>query len=292
MEISQLITAIAQQLAQRHPHDIVTRQQDAWWILEAITQKTEAQILAQKDFVLTRQQEIELEKWIDLHVNHAAPIQYLIGWVPFDDVQIFTRPPVLIPRPETEEWVIKLTEKLRAIKTPLNILDIGAGSGCISISLAKALPHSKIYAVDISDEALQLIKENVAHNRVQNMYVLKSDLFAQLPKMHFDLIVSNPPYIAPEEWHTLAPSVTKWEDKRALLGGKQGLEIINQIIEQTKIWLKQNGLMQQNNIPQLVLEIGYQQGAAVKKLCIDAGYTDVTIEKDLEGKDRVIYARI
>lgn len=292
MEISQLITAIAQQLAQRHPHDIVTRQQDAWWILEAITQKTEAQIIAQKNFVLTRQQEIELNKWVDLHVNHAAPIQYLIGWVPFDDIQIFTRPPVLIPRPETEEWVINLIEKLRRLKSPLTILDIGAGSGCISIALAKAFPDSKIYAVDISDQALQLIKENIKHNQTPNVFILKSDLFAQLPKIQFDLIVSNPPYIAPEEWHTLAPSVTQWEDKRALLADNQGLAIIAHIIDQAKMWLNSNKLMQQHNIPQLVIEIGYRQGNAIKKLCIDAGYINVTIEKDLEGKDRVLYARV
>jgi len=287
--VAQIIIAIAQRLAQRHPHDIVARQQDAWWMLEAITHKTEAQLLAHKDFKLSDKEAAELDKWIDMHVNHAAPIQYLIGWVPFDEVKILTRPPVLIPRPETEEWVINLIEQLEKVTTPLTILDIGAGTGCIAIALAHALPHAQVYAADISQESLKLAAENIRYNQIKNVTLVASDLFAQLPKMKFDLIVSNPPYIAPSEWQTLAPSVTQWEDKRALLADDEGLAIIGAIAEQAPGWLRDTV---PNNLPQVVIEFGYRQGPAVQKLFSEAGYRAVEIRQDLEGKDRVVYARV
>jgi release factor glutamine methyltransferase len=177
------------------------------------------------------------------------------------------------------------------------VLDLCAGSGCIAIALAKAFPNADVYAVDISDDAISMIKKNSEHNAVTNVTAIRSDLFADislanrvLPVVKFDLIVTNPPYIAPEEWSSLDRSVTEWEDKRALVAGHHGLEIIEKIVAQTQQWIMPNPVLRKEKIAQLRIEIGYEQGDAVRKLLVAAGYVNIRIEKDLEGKDRVACA--
>lgn len=273
--------------------------QYAWWLLEKLTGKTKAQLIAQDIIPLTTTDHNKLQDWLHKLVDEHMPIQYILGSAPFNGVDIIVKPPTLIPRPETEEWVINLIDQLRAIhpacpskeaKTEgFTILDLCTGSGCIAVALAKALPHATIYAVDISNTALLLTQENCKHNRITNVTCIKSDLFNALPKgISFDLIVSNPPYITEDEWCSLDVSVTHWEDKTALVAKDDGLAIIKRIIHDAPTFLKANSDIQSHNIPQLTIEIGYKQGPSVQHLMDAAGYHATKIIQDLEGKDRIV----
>jgi len=267
--------------------------QYAWWMIEAVTGKDKAKLIAQKEINFTSKQIVTLENWVQKQVEEKIPLQYLLGSAPFNDLEILVEAPTLIPRPETEEMCYNLIAMLKKLENKkLTILDIGTGSGCIALALAKALPESTVYATDISDEALALAEKNATHNNIKNVTFLKSDIYAGVPNISFDLIVSNPPYIAEQEWKTLDESVTKWEDRRALVADNQGLAIIERIILQAPEYLKENKETLEKKIPQLVIEIGYTQGAATAKLFENAGFVDIHVQKDLEGKDRFVMARL
>lgn len=272
--------------------DPITRHQYAWWLLEKLTGKQKAQLIAQETISLSTSDHNSLQEWLHHLVDEHKPIQYILGSVPFNGIDIIVKPPTLIPRPETEEWTCNLIDQLHAAHSdekPLSILDLCTGSGCIAVALAKALPHATITAIDIAQSALLLTKENAKHNNVTNITCLKSDLFNALPTgSAFDLIVSNPPYIAEGEWSSLDVSVTHWEDKKALVAQDHGLAIIERIIQDAPRFLKQNHDLQAHHIPQLTIEIGYQQGPAVKQLMDAAGFQQTRIIKDLEGKDRIV----
>jgi len=175
----------------------------------------------------------------------------------------------------------------------ISILDLATGSGCIALALAYHLPLATIVATDSADTALTLTKKNSEHNKLQNVICIKSDLFMSIPiDVRFDLIVSNPPYIALSEISDLDVSVTQWEDHKALFADDDGLAIIKQIIAQAPCFIKKNNEMQNKNIPQVVIEIGCTQGALVKDLMSSACYNDVLVHKDLEGKDRFVTGRV
>jgi release factor glutamine methyltransferase len=290
-KVDDLIYTIMDRLKIVH-RDMVVRQQDAWWILQAITNNSEAELLAHDNITLTKEQYHTLQTWLTEHIEHAKPLQYILGTVPFNDVELLVEPPILIPRPETEEWCYKLIERLSNVKLQqLAIIDVCTGTGCIALALAKVLPQATIYATDSSPQAIALAQKNAEHNAIKNVTFIHGDLFGALPTDRtFDLIVGNSPYIADHEWQTLSPSVTHWEDKNALLGGEDGLQIMRKIITQAHYFLNPLSELVKNNIPQLVLEIGYNQGATVKELLTQAQFTKITIEKDLEGKDRVAWA--
>lgn len=274
--------------------DPITCHQYAWWLLEKLTGKKKAQLIAQETISLATSDHNTLQQWLHHLVDEHKPIQYILGSVPFNGIDIIVKPPTLIPRPETEEWTCNLIEQLRSIKREdFSILDLCTGSGCIAVALANAFPNATITAIDIAQSALLLTQENAKHNAVTNVTCLKSDLFNALAEgSAFDLIVSNPPYIAEDEWSSLDVSVTHWEDKRALVAQDHGLAIIERIIHDAPRFLKTNHDIQSKKIPQLTIEIGYQQGHAVKKIMDDAGYYQTQIIKDLEGKDRIVVGSI
>lgn len=261
-------------------------QESAWQLLELATGLDQATLFAQKELQLTAEQQHKVDQWVAEIVQKHKPIQYIIGSVPFIDLTIKVRPPVLIPRPETEEWCEKVIESL-AMSGVSSILDLCTGTGCIALALAKAFPQAQIYASDISDIALKLAQENAELNKITNITFIKSDLYTNIPDLQFDIIVANPPYIAPEEYKKLDPSVTQWEDKHALTAPDHGLEIIEKIIDDAKKFLKNDKKM----APQLWIEIDSNQGQAVSKICQKAALK-ATILKDLAGRDRVITASL
>lgn len=260
--------------------------QNAWFLLEKLTGLSQEQLIVQPDLALSAQQQKQLDQWLDKLTKEHMPLQYILGTVPFLSVTIEVKQPILIPRPETEEWCALLIEKLQQ-HSPANlaILDLCTGSGCIALALAKTLPHSTIVATDISREALQLAQSNAKRNNITNVTFIKSDIYEQLPPdKKFDLIVSNPPYIAPEEWPNLQPEVRLWEDKTALVAEHHGLELIERIIKGAKNYYTPKRLP----FAQLWIEIGYNQGKVAQDLMTQAGFRQVTILKDLYGKDRVV----
>lgn len=269
-------------------------QQYAWWILQAVCEKTKTELIIQETVMLFPEQQQKIDHWLEYLVQDKMPLQYVLGTVPFADLEILVEPPTLIPRPETEEWCLYIIEHLLTLDNKkIKILDLATGSGCVALALSSYLPQARIVATDIADTALELAEKNIEHNKIRNVTLIKSDLFESIPlDMKFDMIVSNPPYITATEFNDLDETVTHWEDHNALVAADDGLAIIKQIIAQASQFIQTNDEIKNKNIPQLVIEIGYAQGAAVRELMEATGYKDVLVHKDLEGKDRFVTGRV
>jgi release factor-specific protein-(glutamine-N5) methyltransferase len=291
--LTHLVHTVAQQLKAVYPTPEEQRQV-ALWLLEKATNKTVLALQTQEAVELNSEQLEQLNTWVTEHVTHHKPLQYILGSVPFLGLTLTVRPPTLIPRPETEEWVYDLVQLLQTLHhKKLNILDIGTGSGCIALALGHALPEATVVAADIAPEARALSQENAENNGVNNVTVVAADVYTGLPEqITFDLIVSNPPYITPDEYATLEPSVALWEDKRALTADDAGLAIIKKIIVQAHTHLRPNTEMEQRALPQVMIEIGYTQATSVVQLIRQAGFTHCSVLKDLAGKERVVTGRV
>ena len=216
----------------------------------------------------------------------GEPVAYIIGKKEFWSLEFEVNPHVLIPRPETELLVEQGIECVKHIKKPL-ILDIGTGSGVIAIALAKELPNAEVWAIDISEEAIEVAKRNAKkHNVLDRIMFLKGDLWRPLEKekVKFHLIVTNPPYVSSKDYPKLSPEVRDWEPKIALLGGEKGLSLIKRIVLDADQFLLTGGF--------LLLEISPEQIEYVKHLIQStANFTDLKAIKDYSGAFRVIKAR-
>jgi len=228
---------------------------------------------------------------INERIRHV-PLQYITRHVEFMSLDFVVDKRVLIPRPETEilaETVLENSHDKQHSNRKIIIMDIGTGSGNIAVSLAKNLSNVKIYASDISQEALEIAKENVRrHKVVDKVHLLNGDLFSafisHIDPGSVDFIVSNPPYVSESEWKNLEPELRDNEPREALVAGKDGLCFHIQIIRDASDWLVPDGY--------LVIEIGETQANTIIKLMESEGhYKDIEISKDLQGKERVISAR-
>ncbi|OGB97228.1 protein-(glutamine-N5) methyltransferase, release factor-specific [candidate division TM6 bacterium RIFCSPHIGHO2_12_FULL_36_22] len=267
-------------------------EQQAWWLLEKLTGKSRSKLITQDEIDITSEQLLQLQDWLEEIVINSQPIQYIIGSVPFYEIEILCKPPVLIPRPETEEWVVQLIQQLQPYKDrPLRILDLCTGSGCIGLALAHALPNAHVIMSDIAEHALMLAQENKLYNSIPNSTILPSNLFETVGDYApFDIIVSNPPYIPMQAYKHLDSSVKEWEDRLALEAGKDGLSIIKKIIEVAPNYLSSRD--KAVDFPQLLIEIDYTQAEAVTNLLKHAGFNQIAIDKDLYNKDRVVRASL
>lgn len=212
----------------------------------------------------------------------GEPLQYIIGKADFFGLEFSVNPSVLIPRPETEllvEKVIVLSKECGDTSPELRILDIGTGSGCIAISLAKALPGARITAVDISPEALAVAGENARHHAVA-ITLVRSDLVNVFEKeARFDIIVSNPPYIKAGELKDLQPEV-HYEPLGALDGGRDGLDFYRRLAAECPAHLKKGGY--------LVVEIGHDQRHGIEDIFQGLnGYGTIRFLRDYNQKDRI-----
>ncbi len=269
--------------------------QNAWVLISHLTGKTRLELITHPEITLTPDQRATLKTWITQITVEHKPIQYLIGSVPFLDLTITVRPPILIPRPETEEWCDQLIQQLKAAarlnpetNNPLNILDLCTGSGCIALALARAFPTAHVIAIDIEPKACALAQENARINDIENIKIIESDLFSALPdNRKFDLIVSNPPYIAPEILATLDPEVREWEAAKALIAEDHGLACIKTIIAQAPAYFAPN-----SNFNELWIEISPEQETAVMAHMQAADFTAVTPHYDLTHRVRVISGKL
>ncbi len=283
MNISTALTLYVKKLLSAYD-DQQTATQVAWWLIQKATQKTRTELLLTKNISEEAQQKIE--HWIIQIVDEHMPVQYILGSVPFLDIEITVQAPILIPRPETEQWCQELIShiKAQAIKN-FNLLDLCSGTGCIALSIAHAFPAADVTALDINPQACELITENKNSNGIKNCEIIESDLFAKLPKdKKYCVITANPPYITQQEWHELEPRVKNWESPQALVAHNNGLEIIERIISTAPNYLD----TQLSNVPQLWIEIGESQAEHVTAIFKKFGYKDIVTHKDLYGKNRVI----
>ena len=209
----------------------------------------------------------------------GEPVAYLVGRREFYGRAFQVGPGVLIPRPETEHLV---EAALKRAPHNARVLDIGTGSGCIAITLKLERPDLQVSAVDVSADALTIARANAAELHAEVEFV-ESDLFATLAGRQFELIVSNPPYIAEADAH-LSQGDLRFEPRSALASGPDGLDAIRAIIDQAQRHLTPGGW--------LLFEHGYDQGEAVQGLLKAAGYATVFLEQDLAGQPRVSGGRL
>lgn len=252
-----------------------------------VLKKQRIQLYTEFDFVVPPAQLAALRDLVK-RASEQEPVAYLVGKTEFYSMEFTVSPDCLIPRPETELLVQHGIEFLRTREAPYRVLDLCTGSGCIAAAIAKNVPEAQVTATDICDDALNVAAQNIEkHKLAERVHLLSGDLFdpivPQLDNGHFDLIVSNPPYVTDAEMEELEPNVKDYEPVKALQGGPAGLDIIERIVARVTEFLVDNGA--------LMLEIGYRQGPDVQGLLEQTGqFAESQIIKDGQGHDRVIKA--
>ena len=212
--------------------------------------------------------------------SHGIPAQYITGHQEFWGMDFIVSPAVLIPRPETEHVIEELLARVGRAPSPANpcIVDVGTGSGCIALALAKELPHAEIHATEISPAALEIARSNAARLQLESRIRFhEGDLLESIEKNSFDFVVSNPPYVGESEEESVQLDVRKFEPRNAVFAGPSGLEVIERLIPQARNVLKPRGW--------LVMEISGTIASRVRELL--AGWKNVQITNDLQGIERV-----
>ena len=219
------------------------------------------------------------QKFFELIEKRRAgwPVAYLTGIQSFWSLDLTVNPDTLIPRPETERLVELALARLNK-NTSYQIADLGTGSGAIGLALAKERPESQIFATDISEAALAVAKQNAKQLDIKNIQFFNGSWCEALPRQRYDLIVSNPPYVASHETALLSPE-TRFEPSIALFSEKDGLKDIDHILKQAPLYLKPDGC--------ILIEHGFLQGESVRSLFKRAGFNSVFTERDYNGHERV-----
>ena len=289
MKLRDALSFLTQQLRSLYDTPDITHT-NAVWLLAHITHLSPTAIVTQLDtYHLTAQHTDFMHTCVQQLVHEKKPLQYLLGTVPFGELSLYVEPPVLIPRPETEEWCMQLIETItQRGQIPQIIIDLCTGSGCIALSLAHAFPDSTVYAVDIQPHAIELVTKNMRAARITNCIPVLSDLYDALPPLQADIIVANPPYISETEYRTLEPHITKWEDPQALVAADDGLAIITKIIAHAPRFLHPVRTDAHNIPAQLWIEIGATQADAVVRCFLAHHFSSVTVIPDIHCRDRVV----
>ena len=227
-----------------------------------------------------------IEEYFELlgrRVNNE-PTAYILGEKEFYSRRFKVNPSVLIPRPETELLAEEAIRISYTIESPV-VLDIGTGSGCIAVTIAGENPGAKIFAADISPEALRTASDNARMllGTKDKITFIEGDLLSPFKKEAFDIIVSNPPYVSESQYETLEPEVRDYEPKVSLLAGSEGLSVIKDIIDDSPHMLKDRGWC--------LLEIGAGQSERVIELFQRRGFRGITTLRDLSNTERVIKAQ-
>ncbi len=215
-----------------------------------------------------------------LRCEQGEPVAYITGRRGFWTFELAVTPDTLVPRPETELLVELALQRLPTDR-PLRIADLGTGSGAIALALAHERPLAQVVATDASAGALEVARGNARDLRLANMELRHGDWYAPLAGERFDLLASNPPYIAAGDPHL---HDLRFEPDAALASGADGLDAIRAIVRDASLHLVPGGW--------LLLEHGFDQGSAVRALLQAAGMREVATERDMEGRDRVTLGRI
>ncbi|MGJ8658769.1 MAG: peptide chain release factor N(5)-glutamine methyltransferase [Cellulophaga fucicola] len=237
----------------------------------------------QPDYVVAKEEEASLFLTINL-LKKQVPIQYILGTAHFMGLDFSVSSNVLIPRPETEElisWILSET----LLDREVNILDIGTGSGCIAISLAKNLPNAKVFALDVSKDALLVAKKNADNNGVLVTFLEHNILQEPNLQQKFDVIVSNPPYVRELEKKEMTANVLKHEPSLALfVSDKEPLTFYNAITNFAVKHLNENG--------KLYFEINQYLGFETQELLEKQDFVTIELRKDMFGNDRMLRGQL
>jgi len=234
-----------------------------------------------KEINLDSEQSLRVGKILSRRIL-GEPLQYILGSSEFMGFRLKTDKRALIPRPETEILVEAVIEEARILnRKPFEVFDLGTGCGCIAIAIAKLLPEAIVWAGDISEQAIDLAKENADLNNGR-VKIIKGDLFKGLEvAKKFDLIVSNPPYISSSSLNSL-PYEISFEPRLALKAGADGLDFYRRIVKEAVFYLKPEGW--------LAFEVGINQANKVKQIC-SKDFGDIKILNDYNNIERIVIAK-
>lgn len=228
---------------------------------------------------ISKEQNEKIIQVLKEHVKTNKPLQYILGQAFFASKKFFVNESTLIPRPETE-FVLQECLHQNTIPNP-KILDIGTGSGCIAIELSLQIPNAKITACDICQETLDVAIKNAELHKVSDKITfVQSDIFSNIDGI-FDIIISNPPYISFSETEETDENVRLYEPHRALFAKDDGLYFYKKISEESKNFLKENGL--------LIFETGWKQSDKIKAIMQSNNFVNINLTKDLDNNNRGIY---
>lgn len=256
-------------------------QLEARLLLQRVLNVNHAWLIAHADDTLTPEQYAAFDILLQRRLN-GEPIAHILGAREFFGLNLKVTPDTLIPRPDTETLVEAALDKIPKT-TQVQVLDLGTGTGAIALAIAKHRPHTDVVAVDFSESALMIAKENATNLAISNVNFIQSHWFSALDHQRFDMIVSNPPYIAENDPH-LSQGDVRFEPKSALTSGADGLDDIRHIISRAPHYLKPNGW--------LLLEHGYNQSNAAAALLQQSHFNQIGHVLDLAGIQRVTFGQI
>ncbi|APC96544.1 peptide chain release factor N(5)-glutamine methyltransferase [Francisella frigiditurris] len=281
MSNKSILFILKEKLSNLKSNDITVRT-DIQSIICNVLNVDRAYLYLYGDKALTDNQVEEIEEKVARY-EQGEPLAYILGYKYFWKQKIFVNQHTLIPRADTETLIEAVLNDYLNKDEALDILDLGTGSGAIAIALAAEYPNSNVVAVDFSKEALKQSEINAKQNSVDNIKFIESDWYENLAKYKFDIIVSNPPYIDIED-SEIDDEVKKYEPHSALFANDGGLADIELIISKAQDFLK-------NSHGKLYIEHGYTQSEVIYKLFANAGFLDIRVIKDLNGRDRTSVAK-
>ena len=250
-------------------------------VLESVLGLSQSDIAAERPVLLRESQQRKINEVIS-RINAQEPVQYILGTSYFYGRRFIVNPTVLIPRSETEVLIEEVLKEVDPF-SPGTILDVGTGSGCIAITLAKELPAKRILALDISDGALKTAGEN-AQQFAANVEFYKVNALAEnLPASQLEVLVSNPPYVTDSESHTMKKNVRDYEPHLALFVPDHDPFVFYSMIAR-------KGYAALNDAGKVFVEINERYGDEVCDIFKDAGFSAIRIVKDLQGKNRIVSA--
>jgi release factor glutamine methyltransferase len=261
---------------------------EVWLFLEKVTQQSRISLLA-RGYELSAAQQQELATMVAERVLENKPLAYILGDVPFAGISILVRPPILIPRPETEEMVLWIIETFKEYAhMPLVVLDMCTGSGCIALALAAAFPAWQLIGVDVNPAAIALAQENQRVLGLKNVKFEQGSLFDpgswELP---VDLVVSNPPYVNRAFLERVGSDVLKWEDHAALFAEHEGWAFYDALIDVAKRLMSNKTSIK----PHVIMEFGVDQ-ANMGQYLLDRGCESIEVKHDAAGLNRWAGCRI
>jgi len=253
--------------------------QEIEWMLCDLLKIDRSDIYLKINSKISKKNFSKLKEWINQRLKNK-PLQYITGKTEFYGHQISVSPDVLIPRPETERLVDIAIDTIKNLSKP-KILEVGTGSGCISIALGSAKKDANILSLDVSDSALEIAKINTKKNNISNIKFLKLDFLESIPKGQYDLIISNPPYISKNEMKEIMLDVKEFEPKIALTDNNDGLEFYRRFSNKAKKMINEKG--------SLILEVGIgSHPIRVREIFHSSGFNKIDLISDYNGDPRVI----